>query len=299
MNNNVVKYMYIGIQIIIIFVALLKLVNEKSKSENKLISKAKKNKKIMFNVDKINALIEDLDYEYYVYKINVFSYLFYIVLSFSVSIIGFLITYKFLGLISTSLIVACFSFFIPYIILNVLLTRKKNKITTIFPSYLVNLKNYTKVDNNIVSAMAKAKIGEPLDKYIDLFNISVKNGIPIYESFEGLKKNINIDKISEFLTLIQHASINGGNVSNILDKYSKIQMKINLRNEKEKQSIFSSKVALGILVLINIYVLFGFVLSNEYNFNLITTTITGEIILNMNMCAFASVGYMYYKISKI
>lgn len=300
--KNAIFYCYIIISTLVIYIALNKICKEGNKSSISninLVTKLKNNKKIKFNINKINALIEDLDYKYYINNVNIFSYISYIIFSLLCFVIGFSISYNSLNLITTSIIVGIGAFFIPYIILNILIIQKKKKIAIIFPSYLANLKNYTKVDNNIISAMSKTKVGKPLNKYIEIFNTSVKNGIPIYDSFEVLKNNINIDKISEFITLIQHATINGGDVSNILDKYAKLQMKINLRNEKEKQNISSSKLALISLVAINIYILFGFILSDNHNFSLITTTLIGEIILNINIISFGIVGYMYYKINDV
>ena len=300
--NDVVIYVIVAITQIILISIILKIAIPLIKKKLKFkisLRDTHKYKKIKYYKNNINNIFEELDYEYTLFNYNVFSFLTYLIISVILFITSYIISYNYLKLYITSFLIACIFSTIPYIVLKILVKNRKNKILELYPSYLVNLKTYTRVDNNIINAMSKVTVNKPLKKYIEIFNISNKNGVGVFESFEVLKKNINIDKISNFLTLLEHCTLSGGDVTKILDKYAKMQMKINLRDEKEKQSIFTSKLSLVILVVMNLYILFGFILSNTDNYTLITTTLVGQIILNINIISLVLIGYLYYKISEI
>ena len=300
--NDIILYGIVAIIQIILLSVILKILIPLIKKKLKFkvtFNNINKYTKIKYYQNNINNIFDELDYEYRLFNYNIFSFLTYLVICFILFIVAYLLSFNFLKLHTTSFLIACMFSIVPYIILKILIKNRKNKILELFPSYLVNLKTYTRVDNNIINAISKVSVSKPLKRYIEIFNISNKNGVSIFKSFEILKKNINIDKISNFLTLLQHCSISGGDVTKILDKYAKMQMRINLRDEKEKQSIFTSKLSLVILVIINIYILFGFILSNTDNYILITTTLVGQIILNINIISLSIIGYLYYKISEV
>ncbi|MEG1142052.1 MAG: hypothetical protein RSE41_06365 [Clostridia bacterium] len=176
---------------------------------------------------------------------------------------------------------------------------KKKLLLKIFPNYVISLKNYTETTNNILIAFKNARCEYPLDIYINKFNVSVDKGINIYDSFEELKNNINIKEISEFLTSIQFCYINGGNFTELLDEFSNIQMKVNLQKEKESENIFSSKVVLILLIVINVYILFGFIMSTEEYYSILTKTFIGEMILNVNVLSYIIIFYFYLKLNKL
>ena len=297
-NGVLFKILLGGLQIILLCLIVSLLINIFNKNNFKKIISKNNLKKNKVRTSVIN-MIEDLDIKITLFNYNLFTYLGFVIISFMLCAIFYILSYKYLNLIIPSLLVGVIFSCIPYIVLKILIRNKEKKILNIFPTYLVNLKTYTRVDNNIIKAINQTKASKPLKKYIEMFNILIAKGTSIYDSFENLKKNINIDKISEFITLLQHCSINGGDVTNILDKYSKIQMKINLKNQKEKQNIYTSKASLITLLILDIYILLTFTLGDSNNFNIITTTFIGQVILNINIISLIIIGYLYYKINEV
>jgi Flp pilus assembly protein TadB len=171
------------------------------------------------------------------------------------------------------------------------------KILKMFPNYVVNLKNYTDINNDIIEAFRRTRVEEPIGTFINKFNISIQKGVKIHEAFETLKYNINIKRISQLITLLQFCYIYGGNFGNLLDKFSKVQMKTNLQREKENQKIFSAKLVLTVLIILNIYILFGFVFSNIEYSKILLDTFIGRLILNMNILSYIIIFYMYVKLN--
>ncbi len=224
-----------------------------------------------------------------------------IILSISIflSIITFSIIYILTNILSTSLIFSIFVFILPYLIIEYIVNNQKNKILRIFPMYAISLKNYTKSTNNIVLAFKKTKTETPLSIYVDKFNLSIEKGISVFESFESLKKNINIEKISEFIIASQYSYINGGDFNKLLDRFSKILVKFNIQKEKENEESFSSKLVLMLLLIINIYILFTFILLNDEYKSIMLNTLFGKIIINIDIISFMLIFLFIRKINKL
>lgn len=213
-------------------------------------------------------------------------------------VIGFL-SYKFLKVSSSALIISIYSFFVPYLILNTLYNNYRKKIIGIFPTYIVSLKNYTQISNDIIIAMKNVNAEYPLSIFIDKFNILIEKGVTVYEAFEKLKIDINIKKISEFINAIENCYINGGDFSNLLDKYSKIINKINIQKEKEMQENFASILVLIILAIINVFLIVKFIYSNTLYRNIVTNNFIGNVILNINIISYLLIFYFIKKLNKL
>ena len=210
----------------------------------------------------------------------------------------YFISFKIFNVISTSLLISIFSFFIPYNLITRIYYKRKEKIIKLFPTYIITLKTYTQLTNDIIIAFRNAKTIEPLKTYIDRFNIYVEKGINVFDSLELLKKDIDIKQISDFLSSIQVCYINGGIFNILLNRYAKLLLKTNLQKEKEEQEIFSSITVLIILIVINLMLLFLFVFSDSEYKAIITTTFTGKLILNINILSYISIYFIIKKFSR-
>ena len=250
-------------------------------------------------IKKTSYLLDEANLSFKFKNINIISTLTILILSIVILIITFIITYNYLHLFSSSLILSIFTFFLPYFIVKYFSYYKNIRILRNFPNYIISLKNYTDINNDIIEAFKRANAEEPLSIYINKFNISVQKGVKIYDAFETLKKSINIKKINQFITLLQFCYIYGGDFGDLLDKFAKIQMKTNLQKEKEKQKIFSAKIVLVTLILLNIYILFGFVLKNGEYYTILVNTFIGNLILNINILSYIFIFYMYIKLNEM
>lgn len=203
-----------------------------------------------------------------------------IILSITLAAVIYFLIYKIIAIKSTSAIVSIISFFIPYDILKFLVIIKKNKILNDFPEYILNIKRNVKIDNNIIFAFKNTNAPKSIKRYIDKFNISIEKGANVYDSFEILKEDIDISNINLFITIIQNCYIYGGNFEQMLDKYAKSFLDQNIQKEKQKQDVFSLKVAAGILILINIYLAYSFICKNQEYCDILTKTMPGICIIN-------------------
>lgn len=289
---------FLGILIIFFAILIIFKIKEKNKMLNKIsISNIEKKLNEFKTIKIINALIIQSN------KANNrakhITPIIFLIISIVFSLIIFFLSYKTIKIISSSIIISGFSLLIPYLILKYIIRSQKEKILNDFPIYAITLKNYTQVTNDIIIAFKKAKVQEPLSIHIERFNVSIEKGMKIYECFERLKQDINIKKINEFLTAAQYCYINGGDFSNLLDKYSKILTKSNLQKEKEKQKSFASKLVLYMLIAINIYLLFQFGFANEEYKEILTKTFIGETIININIISYFLIFLFTIKLNKM
>lgn len=220
-----------------------------------------------------------------------------LIFSTAFSIVSYVIFYKILKIKSSALIIAILNFFLPYYILRLVIYFARQKILKQFPEYILNLKKYVGVSNNILLAFKNAKATFPLSVYIERFNISIEKGINVYDAFERLKTDINIEKITKFITIIENCYLNGGNFEKLLDRYAKFLINRNIQKEKQKQNSYSAKLVICILILINIYIIYSFIYKNKEYFNIMTQTIPGIVIVNFNILSYIFMIYMIFKIN--
>ena len=224
---------------------------------------------------------------------------FILIFSVILSVITFILSKKIIGITSSSVILSVYSFFIPFVVIKVFYNKFREKILKLFPSYIISLKNYTRISNDIVIAMRKSKAEKPLDLFISKFNLMIEKGVNVYDAFEFLKQEIDIKIISHFLTAVQNCYINGGDFTKLLDRYSKVLNNIVLRKEKEKQDSFSSILILIILIAINIFLIISFIFSNEEYKQIITFNFIGRMLLNINILSYLLVFYFVKKLYKM
>ncbi len=216
-----------------------------------------------------------------------------------VFLISYILFYKIFKAVIPSLLISFLTSVIPYNLCIYLVNYKKRAILKSFPTYILGLKNYVDVDNNIIYALSESTPNASFKRYIDRFNISVTKGVNVCTAFEELKNSIKIKQISSFFVLIQNCYINGGSFSTVIDKYSKFQSKINIEKEKENQELLTSKLTLVILIILNILLLFGFILKNTEYRNIILGTVSGQLILSINIITYFIIYLIYLKICKM
>jgi len=86
-------------------------------------------------------------------------------------LISFLLFNSYLEVTSTSLILSLPFFISPIVVIRILLNKEKANIIKLLPMYVVNIKNHISDDNNIIGAIQRTIVEEPLKKYIDVLKL--------------------------------------------------------------------------------------------------------------------------------
>jgi hypothetical protein len=158
-------------------------------------------------IKKLNSLVSETKK---IYEINIRFFSIHTMIFFSLiyAILVACISNAILKVPSAALFLSIFSFFIPSYIFKYAIYLKKQKILNSFPTYIINLKNYISVKNDIIMAFKNVIPDKSMSKYIDRFIVSIDNGIQVYDAFETLKKTIDIQIINELFNALYFCYIN-------------------------------------------------------------------------------------------
>lgn len=276
-------------------------INEKNeKYYEDFLRNYEKNKKIKLSekldiIYKINILIDKANITRNIF-VNPISIIVY---SFLFVIIAYNLAFSFLKISTLSFVVSLPCIFIPVIILNFISSYKEEKIEKIFLNFLLQIKNYTKISNDITTAFKEVDIAEPLKTYINKFNIELGSGVKFETAIEHLKEKISIAKFREFFSNLQYCYLYGGNFPDLIDKNYKMIEALQTEKNKRLQETKSARLVLVILMILNIYVYMNYIKSNYENYLIMQRSVFGMAILYWNFISMWGLLWFSMKVKKL
>lgn len=181
-----------------------------------------------------------------------------------------------------SMIISAPSFGLPIIVLSIIANYREKRIEGALLNFLLQLKNYTKINNDIVYAFQSVKVIEPLQSFIDKFLIEVNRGVKFEIAMEHLKEKIHIKSFLELLNNIQYCYLYGGSFSELISKNYKMIDELQKEKMARLQETKSSRLVLLILIALDLFVYFTFITGNPDNYKIMKTTLFGKVILYWN-----------------
>ena len=197
-----------------------KYINEKNELYYKeFLKKCEKSKKIKiverFNLKyKLNLLIDKANIEQSIF-VNYFSLIFY---SLTCFLVTYIIIFNIFKMIGVAVIISLPAFFIPFAVLNFIASYKAEKIEKMFLNFLLQLKNYTQISNDVIGALKNIETEEPLKSYVNKFNLELNSGIKFETAMEHLKEKISVVKFRDFFSNLQYCYVFGGDFTTLIDK---------------------------------------------------------------------------------
>ncbi|MBQ9313444.1 MAG: hypothetical protein IJ220_00320 [Clostridia bacterium] len=274
--------------------------NKNEKYYDKLLKYYEKNKKVKLKeklnyFHKINILIDrcELKRGILINPVSIF------VMGIVCVNVAYIISFSFFGIILLSLIISLPFFYLPFALLNLLAEHKEQKIEKIFLNFLLQLKNHTRINNDIVMAMKEVKTVEPLNSYIKKFLIEISSGIKFEKAIENFKEKINIVQIKMFLTNIGHCYLYGGNFSELIDKSYEIISDIQNEKLRRQEETKSARLVLLILIFLDVLVYISFIKSNVDNLIIMKRSILGNMILYWNFISMWLLVLLSIKVKKL
>ena len=290
---NVILFFLIAITI---YIALEKIREEKilekinkyvdvknEKYYRKFLKDYEKHKKVKisqkFNlVYNLNVLIEKA-----AIKRNIFVNPIMVILYGMISVIVlYNLLFGFLKIFSLAVIISLPGFFVPVLILQWIANYKNEKLEKTFLNFLIQLKNYAQISNDITSAFRQVRTVEPLQNFLDKFNLEIASGIKVEEAIEHLKEKISVKKFKEFFSNVQYCYIYGGNFTALIDKNYKIIADLQSEKERRKQETQSARLVLYILIFLNLFVYVTYIKNNYENYMIMQRSFMGMLILYWN-----------------
>ena len=219
-----------------------------------------------------------------------------IVISIIIFLISTLVLYIYIKVLSTSVILSIPFLLSPLIISKILIRRNKEKISKQIPFYTINIKNQMKEENDIIQAIKRAKVEEPLAKYIEKFKLNVFSGMNVITAFERLKNDVGVKEFSELVDSFEVCYKNGGDFVKILEKFILMKTKERMQKEETEEKAFSSVITLIVMMLLSVFVIITFVFANEEYANIIRTTVGGKVILNINAISYMVMSWIITRV---
>lgn len=265
-----------------------------------LIKKHEKNKKVKISTKlnlfhKINLLIEKAGF-----RIGILlNPLTIIVISFITFVICYSIIFSSFKIVSLSFIISIPAILIPILILSFIAENKSKKIEKVMLNVLLQLKNYTQLNNDIIYAFRQIKTVEPLQSYVKKFLVEINSGIKFEKAIENLKEKITFEKFKMVLSNMQYCYLNGGNFTELVDK--SYRMIANIQNEKNsrEQETMGARIVLVILIILDLFVYFTFIKNNYENYLIMTKSLIGNLILYWNFISIWILFVLIYKVKKL
>lgn len=228
-------------------------------------------------------------------KLNPFILVAIMLILFGVS---FLLFNSYLKVATTSLILSLPFFISPILVIKILLNKEKSNIIKILPMYVVNIKNHISDDNNIIGAIQRTTIEEPLKKYIDVFKTNISRGMNVIEAFDLLKEEVNVKAFTAFVNSCEVCYLNGGDFNKVLEHYINMLTKENVHKESAKEKAYADILTLIIMIVLNVAVLVMFVFTNEEYAQIMRETFFGRLVLNFNAVSYILIAYFISRIYK-
>ena len=173
--------------------------------------------------------------------VNPITLMIYAVICF---IIAFYFIYSILGIFSLSIIAAIPSLFIPTFILGMIREHNSKKIEKTILDLLLQLKNFTKINNDIVYAFNQVKTINPLQRHINTFVVELNSGIKFEKAVENIKEKFDYKAIKTVFSNIEYCYLYGGDFTKLMDKSYKMISKIQTEKASRIQETKSARIVL-------------------------------------------------------
>lgn len=163
----------------------------------------------------------------------------------------------------------------------------------------MQLKNHTRINNDIISAMSEVKTIEPLQEYVKKFLVQVSSGTRLENAIQDFKEKVSVKQMKSFLTNVEHCFLYGGNFSELIDKSYIMISEIQEEKKKRIEETKSARIVLFILILLDIIVYVSFIKSNVENYKIMTKSVIGNLILYWNFISMWLLVWISIRVKKL
>lgn len=274
--------------------------NKNEKYYEELLKNREKNKKIK-TVSKLNIFHKIyLLMEQAGCKITLFwNPITIFILGTIIFLIAYRIIFSIFQIVLLSILIAIPTFFIPIVVLCFIKESKNKKIEKVMLNVLLQLKNYTQINNDILYALKEVKTIEPLQSHIKKFLLEMNSGIKFEKAIQNLKEKIPFKKFQMVFTNMQYCYLYGGDFSELMAKnYKMIEAVQNEKNHREQETM-SARIVLGVLIILDLFVYFTFIKDNYENYEIMTKSFFGNVILYWNFISIWILVLLMQKVKKL
>lgn len=214
-------------------------------------------------------------------------------------VLSYIFSFQFFKTISLSIIVSLPSLLAFKTVINYIAEYKIQRIEKAFPDFLLQLKNYTKISNDIIFAFGQIETIEPLQTYVNTFLVEVNSGIKFEKAIENFREKIKIETIKSFLTNVENCYLYGGNFTELIGK--SYQLIVEIQNEKNNriEETKSARLVLFILIFLDFFIYVTNIKNNHENYLIMQKSVIGNMILYWNFLSIWLLLFLANRVKKL
>lgn len=199
-------------------------------------------------------------------------------------IIIFLITKLFFKLESIRYILSIPFLFTGFVVLKLLVEKKQEKLENGLSDFFIQLKSALNVNSDIVEGLRRIQnnVLEPFSEYIKQLLNEINAGKLPEIALENFARKVDIEKFTFYINNLRFCHIYGGDITLLTEKTQEVIKEAIKQKKKRDKETKSACTVLYILIIIDFYMYFMFINSNEYYLNLVNETFIGQMIVNIN-----------------
>ena len=169
--------------------------------------------------------------------------------------------------------------------LELIAEKKQEKLEDGLSDFFIQLKSALKVNSEIIEALRRIQnnVLEPFSTYTKQMLNEINAGRLPEEALESFAQKIDIEKFSLYINNVRYCHIYGGNITLLTEKTQEVINEAIKQKIKRKKETRSACTVLYALIVIDFYMYFSFIASNQYYLSLINETVIGQIIINTNL----------------
>ena len=214
-------------------------------------------------------------------------------------LVSYTISKSIFGISMLSFIISVPTFFVPIAIISAIANYNENKIEKILLNFLLQLKNYTDINNDIIYAFKEVKVIDPLQSHINKFLIEINSGVKFEKAMEHMKEKIHIKAFLNLLNNIEYCYLYGGDFGILINKSYLLIEEMQKEQYNRVQETRGARVVLVILILLDLLVYFVYVNSNSENYKIMVTTFLGNAILYWNFISMWLLVFLAHNVKKL
>jgi len=214
-------------------------------------------------------------------------------------ILGYFIAFNIFKIVFLSIIISLPAALLPIFVLNLMAEHKSNKLEKLLLDFILQLKNYTKINNDIVYALKQVKTLEPMQGFVDSFLVEVNSGVKFEKAIENIKEKVAFEKLKQVFSNIEYCYIYGGDFSILMDKSYNMISSVQREKSKRMQGTKSARIVMGILIVLDLFIYFSFIKNNPSNLSLMTKRFVGTLILYWNFISIWLLIWLMNRVKKL
>ncbi len=205
-----------------------------------------------------------------------------------IGIVSFLIvlfiTMKVFTLNSVRYIISIPFLFSGIIVLELFAEYKQERMEDGLSDFFIQLKSALKVNPEIIEALRRIQnnVLEPFSTYTKQMLNEINAGKLPEDALESFAHKIGIEKFSLYINNVRYCHIYGGNITLLTEKTQEVIAEAIKQKKKRNKETKSACTVLYVLIIIDFYMYFSFIASNQYYLDLMSKTFIGQTIVNIN-----------------